>query len=97
MWLAFSTLFGFTVETGIPEQFQHSNHLFYSQRCIRLEEADSKAAKWHILWRLFGDRYLLRVDTLVPARQRHLPPSLASKQDGAAYHGDHPLECEYKR
>ncbi len=38
MWLAFSTLFGFTVETGIPDSFRHTNHLFYEQRCIDLPD-----------------------------------------------------------
>jgi hypothetical protein len=44
MWLAFSTLFGFTVESGVPPSFQHANHLFYGQRCIDLE--DDKV-KWN--------------------------------------------------
>jgi hypothetical protein len=43
MWLAYSTLFGFTIESGIPPSFQHTDHLFYGQRCIDLE--DDKA-KW---------------------------------------------------
>jgi hypothetical protein len=43
MWLAFTTLFGFSVETGIPKTFQHTNHLFYGQRCI--ETPDDKV-KW---------------------------------------------------
>ena len=43
MWLAFSTLFGFTVETGIPKKFQHTDHLFYGQRCIDLND---NAMKW---------------------------------------------------
>ena len=42
MWLAFSTLFGFTTETGIPEAFQHSCHLFYRQRCIDLDDDKTK-------------------------------------------------------
>jgi hypothetical protein len=46
MWLAFCTLFGFTCEpTGIPDSFRHSNHLFYSQRCIDLHKIDSET-KW---------------------------------------------------
>jgi hypothetical protein len=44
MWLAFSTLFGFTVETGIPKGFQHSCHLFYQQRCIDMDGDDM--VKW---------------------------------------------------
>lgn len=42
VWLAFSTLFGFTTETGIPESFQHSCHLFYRQRCINLPDDKTK-------------------------------------------------------
>lgn len=42
MWLAFTTLFGFTVETGIPDSFKHSCHLFYSQRCIDLKDEQTK-------------------------------------------------------
>ncbi len=43
MWLAFATLFGFTVEAGIPKGFQHSCHLFYRQRCIDMGD---DAVKW---------------------------------------------------
>ena len=45
MWLAFATLFGFTVEgNGIPASFQHSCHLFYNQRCINMPDDDK--TKW---------------------------------------------------
>lgn len=46
MWLAFSTLFGFTVETGIPKSFQHSCHLFYQQSCIDMGSGDDMVVKW---------------------------------------------------
>jgi hypothetical protein len=42
MWLAFSTLFAFTVETGIPESFKHSCHLFYRQRCVDMKDDKTK-------------------------------------------------------
>mgnify|MGYP000712040168 CR=1 FL=1 len=42
MWLAFTTLFGFTCDTGIPPAFQHSCHLFYGQRCINLDVDDGQ-------------------------------------------------------
>jgi hypothetical protein len=44
MWLAFVTVFGFTIETGIPDAFRHTNHLFYGQQCIALDDDD--AVKW---------------------------------------------------
>ena len=45
MWLAFTTLFGFTVEGGgIPEKFKHSCHLFYGQRCIDMNDDKPKWA-----------------------------------------------------
>jgi hypothetical protein len=43
MWLAFATLFGFTVERGIPKGFEHSCHLFYRQRCM---DIDDDMMKW---------------------------------------------------
>jgi hypothetical protein len=43
MWLAFSTLFGFATN-AIPDAFRHSCHLFYSQRCIDLNDA---MIKWN--------------------------------------------------
>lgn len=44
MWLAYCPLFGFTRESGIPESFRHSCHLFYSQRCIDLPDNKPKWA-----------------------------------------------------
>ena len=50
MWLAYCTLFGFTVQGGgIPPGFRHSCHLFYSQRCIDLHclpENEAEVKKW---------------------------------------------------
>lgn len=48
MWLAFTTLFGFTIETGIPAAFQYSCHLFYAQRCVNVDDGNnsSKVVKW---------------------------------------------------
>ena len=53
MWLAYSPLFGFTKEGGIPASFQHQCHLFYSQRCIDMSDDQTKwmghkekSAKW---------------------------------------------------
>lgn len=43
MWLAFCTLFGFTVETDIPASFRHSCHLFYGQRCV---DCNDDKPKW---------------------------------------------------
>lgn len=42
MWLAFSTLFRFTEEEGIPEPFRHGCHLFYGQRCMNLSDNKTK-------------------------------------------------------
>lgn len=42
MWLAFTTLFGFTVEDGIPDSFKHGCHLFYGQRCVNLSDDEVK-------------------------------------------------------
>ena len=56
MWLAFATLFGFTIEggggdksrnssdgNGIPESFRHTDHLFYGQRCVNVDIDDDDA------------------------------------------------------
>ena len=42
MWLAFATLFGFTIEQrgGIPKSFRHTDHLFYGQRCVNIDDGD---------------------------------------------------------
>jgi hypothetical protein len=54
MWLAFNTLFGFTIEpqqgasssssssSSIPDAFRHSDHLFYQQRCIDINDDKMK-------------------------------------------------------
>ena len=42
MWLAYATQFGFTTEMGIPESFRHSCHLFYTQRCIDIDDDQTK-------------------------------------------------------
>jgi hypothetical protein len=57
MWLAFNTLFGFTIEEQlqqqqdtpirsksgiIPDAFRHSDHLFYQQRCIDINDDKTK-------------------------------------------------------
>jgi hypothetical protein len=44
MWLAFNTLFGFMTEQegGIPDAFRHSDHLFYQQRCIDMNDDQMK-------------------------------------------------------
>jgi len=45
MWLAYATLFGFSVEgpgNGIPPAFRHACHLFYGQRCIDVADDRDK-------------------------------------------------------
>ena len=61
MWLAFATLFGFTIEgggksrssdgNGIPESFRHTDHLFYGQRCVNVDiDDDADTMKKTIKW-----------------------------------------------
>ena len=63
MWLAFATLFGFTIEggngrnnnrngvSGIPESFRHTDHLFYGQRCVNVDiDDDADTMKKTIKW-----------------------------------------------
>ena len=57
MWLAFATLFGFTIEGGggsgsgtIPNSFRHTDHLFYGQRCVNLDGDENDDEKNTIKW-----------------------------------------------